>query len=133
MIPKHQVYHCKKCKAFVLEKEIKCHKCGNLLINDGAVKSKTTTYKEFIRLYEKERPPFELDRWYHILFYALGWLNVGNLIFWISAWLVYGNSVYEERFIYNPDIKRLFFNWGIILVSVLVFLSVIFLIPNFTY
>jgi len=128
---KTTIFFCKKCKTPIKESEYKCPKCKSLIINEKDVISKKVTLKEYRKIIEEQFPSFLIKKWYHYLFYIIGWCTgLFNLFFWII--LIFVNSKTEERYdkFINPSTRKAIYYWGIfstiILISVLLF-SYVFL------
>jgi hypothetical protein len=77
-------------------------------------KEKIVSRKQFEKLEDKYHPPFKLEKWYHYLFFAIGWIGVLNIVFWLSLlWVYYRNVPRFNRFI-NPATRKAVYIWGII-------------------
>ncbi|MBS3097537.1 hypothetical protein J4209_01950 [Candidatus Woesearchaeota archaeon] len=121
-----KAYFCKNCGTIVEENDTKCPKCKNFLSQDRATTSKVITIKEYREGLEKASPSFKLKKWYHYLFYVLGWFNAGNLIFWVTLWIANSRAGVRYDKFFNPRVNKAIFIWGII--TIIGYIIVILLI-----
>ena len=118
-------YYCSKCGTQVKQLASYCSKCKQILATDGATKSKIVSRKKHFDKLEKENPSFKLKKWYHWVFYILGWANMFSLLFWITLWIV--NSKVSDRYnkFLNPSVKKAIYIWGIFTIILYSFLILI--------
>ena len=121
-----KAYYCKHCGIILRETGNRCKNCKSDLLFEENVKSKVMTLREWRDEYEKAYPSFKLNRWDRWLFFIIGFLNAGNLIFWITLVISQGNNTDRYDKFWNPATRKVVYIWGYIVCFLLIFMALFF-------